>query len=81
MIRTLIAKYQQHQARKALRKRFAEIEAQTRAWEPELVLSADMIVRDGRKVIASEVESQRAKQAYARAAVKRMQADPLRRAA
>ena len=46
-----------------------------------LELTPDMIVREGHKVIASEVESARSRQAYARAAVKRMRADPLRRAA
>lgn len=44
-----------------------------------LELTPDMIVRPGHRVIASEVESRRARASCARASVKRIQSDPLRR--
>lgn len=44
------------------------------------VLELTDVVREGRKVIATEVASKRQKFAHARKAVKLMQADPLRRA-
>lgn len=46
-----------------------------------LQLTTDMIIREGRKVIAAEVESERSRKAHARRAVARLQTDPLRRAA
>jgi hypothetical protein len=47
---------------------------------PVLDLTPDMIVRTGPKVIAHEVESKRARKAHADSAVRRIRADPLRRA-